>query len=215
MDEGADRAGPDGRAERPDEARTGPVTGDPGTSAGERRARRFRWAMPSSLVLVGIVVGVLVATASPTAPTTSQAAGSGRDGAPASPGQQGSGATTTTALATVPAIPPSTQPPPSTAPTTTAPLAATSGVLIRVTGTGQASLTVVDGANESQFNDVALPWTTTLTDTPSSVVVSAQSSDGSDSAGIACAVDVAGTSPVTDASTGPFATVSCATTPDE
>ena len=86
------------------------------------------------------------------------------------------------------------------------------GVGIQVTGTGQASLTVVDGANESQVNDVTLPWSTVLVDSPSSVNVSVQSSDGSETSTISCEIDGPGITPVSDSSSGPFATVSCGTT---
>jgi len=50
-------------------------------------------------------------------------------------------------------------------------------------------MTVVDGATESQVNKVTLPWSTVLTDSPSSVNVSAESSDGSDGATISCQID--------------------------
>ncbi len=97
-------------------------------------------------------------------------------------------------------------------PPTTTPVIPPNGVGIQVTGTGQASLTVVDGATESQVNDVTLPWSTVLTDSPSSVNVSAESSDGSDGATISCQIDGPGVSPTSNASSGPFATVSCGTT---
>ena len=86
------------------------------------------------------------------------------------------------------------------------------GVGIQITGTGQASMTVVDGATESQVNDVTLPWSTVLTDSPESVDVSAQSSDGSETTTISCEIDGPGITPTGDSSSGPFATVSCGTT---
>lgn len=192
---------------------------------------RNRWVAVCGAVSLVVVTVAVLGVASPTAPATRPAAssagpspvhaaapGTATTGPPATGGEPAPSTTTPTTVppttvppTTVPA-PPSTVAPPSTLPAATAPAVPANDVGIQVTGTGQASMTVVDGATQSQVNDVTLPWSTVLTDSPSSVNVSAQSSDGSETATIACEVEGPGITPTANSSSGPFATVSCGTT---
>jgi hypothetical protein len=194
-------------------------------SVGERFDRRYWWVAASGLVLLAVVVTAVLGSASPTARATLEApgpvarpsgvstSGPGRPTSAVGASPTSTPSTTRPPPTTLPApTPSSTEPPTPTAPTTTAPAVPPNGVGIQVTGTGQASLTVVDGANESQVNDVALPWSTVLVDSPPSVNVSVQSSDGSETSTISCEIDGPGITPVSDSSSGPFATVSCGTT---
>ena len=180
------------------------------------------WIAACGLVLVAVVIAAALGSATPTARATPQTSGpvgstsppvltappAGVTGAPPSP----LSAPSSTVPPPVTAAPSTPTPTDTTSTTTAAPAVPPNGVSVRVTGTGQASLTLVDGAAESQVSDVTLPWVTTLTDSPASVNVSAQSSEGSDLATISCAIDAPGTSPVTNVSSGPFAVVSCGAT---
>ena len=83
-------------------------------------------------------------------------------------------------------------------------------VNISVTGVGSANdITVLDGSQETQHNSASLPWSTTLTDNPADVGVTAQSGDGSSAATISCEIDMPGLAPVKNTSTGAYAVVDC------
>jgi hypothetical protein len=132
---------------------------------------------------------------------------------------------TTKSVATVPLT---TQPLPTlpTTTTSTVPLAPTT-ITLTVTGSGTAlSITVLDGTDESQHNDEALPFTTTITGAvPPVVGIGAQASGGSSSTTIGCEIEIsapgvpsnpAGGPPqvlTTNSSTGPYAVVDCTTDP--
>lgn len=97
-----------------------------------------------------------------------------------------------------------------------APAASHSGpVSISVTASGglpgaeASSLSILDGSQQTQHNAAVLPWSTTLTDNPADVGVTAQTSDGSPTAGISCEIDMPGQAPIKNTSTGPYAVVDC------
>jgi hypothetical protein len=71
------------------------------------------------------------------------------------------------------------------------------------------NITILDGSQESQHNGQTLPYTTTLTDNPPIVGISAQTSSDEDLAAISCEIDRPGQPPVTNKSTGPYAVVNC------
>ena len=83
-----------------------------------------------------------------------------------------------------------------------------------VTGTGvtkAGNVTYGVGANSSQANDVALPWSKDATSTDSFLIVSLVAQSGSGKAGkINCKVTVDGKVVVENSSEGPYAVVTCA-----
>ena len=89
----------------------------------------------------------------------------------------------------------------TTTPTTTTPI-------FTGTGTGPADITIDEGGQEVQNNDVSLPWSSNGPATGpffGFVSMEAQTEDGSDSATISCSI--LGGPPNT--STGPYAVVTC------
>jgi hypothetical protein len=89
---------------------------------------------------------------------------------------------------------------------------------LTITGTGPAgTVTIGDGTQISQHNDVALPYTYTLPDNPNFASINAQTSSGSPSATISCSIsggNVPGSGTVTNNSTGAYAVVQCSTALD-
>ena len=84
-----------------------------------------------------------------------------------------------------------------TAPNPTTTTTAPPVITMTISGTGPAvDVTVVDGPDESQHNDVALPYSVTLQDMPEIAGINAQTSSGSPSATISCTVDYPGRDPV-------------------
>ena len=122
-------------------------------------------------------------------------------------GKGATGVPPTSALGLAPTTSSSSTAPP--APTVPYPTSAPNGIVIRVTGTGEASVTIIDGTNPPTQSDETLPYMRTLTDSPSSVSVSAESSDPSPSASIACEIDAPGVRPATDSAMGAFSVVTC------
>ena len=85
---------------------------------------------------------------------------------------------------------------------------------ISVTGdqSAQTIVTVEMGGSEQQHTGV-LPYSQTISGRPFVVSVVAQSQDSSSSASVTCTITATGMTPVTNTSSGAFATVTCAATP--
>ena len=103
---------------------------------------------------------------------------------------------------------------PSPAPTTPAPTTTTTTAppmaTFTVTGTGPANdITILNGSQETQHNDVALPWSYSTSDYSSILGLTAQTDSGSASATITCTINSPDSGPVTNTSTGPYAVVDC------
>jgi len=96
----------------------------------------------------------------------------------------------------------------ATTTTTTPPPTTTTTPIFTVTGTGPADITIDEGGQEVQNNDVSLPWSSNGPITGPCfgfVSMDAQTEDGSDSATISCSI--LGGPPNT--STGPYSVVTC------
>jgi hypothetical protein len=83
-----------------------------------------------------------------------------------------------------------------------------SGVVLKVTGSGSADLTLQEGSNTSHLTDVPLPWSETVADNPAGVGVTATGRSGSPST-ISCELDRPGQSPDTSSSSGTHPVVTC------
>lgn len=105
--------------------------------------------------------------------------------------------------------PPTTNPPTTTAPTTAPPTGDT--VVVTGTGTSASSIAVLVGGQESEHNDVSLPFSMPVP-WGHGIVVTAQTADGSSTASITCHIDGSdGAELVSNTSTGPYAVVTCTT----
>lgn len=80
-------------------------------------------------------------------------------------------------------------------------------------GAAGATVTVLDGPESSQHANIALPFTTSITDSPRVVGVAAQSEDDSSLATISCEIDVPGKEPIQQSSSGAFSVVDCSAVP--
>lgn len=84
------------------------------------------------------------------------------------------------------------------------------GTLLTVVGSGgTASVTVLDNGDQTQHNDQAIPYTTTVPDSVSEVELEAQTDDDSPSATVTCSITKPGQAPVTNTSTGAYSVVTC------
>ncbi len=101
-----------------------------------------------------------------------------------------------------------------TTPPTTSSTAAPQVVTMKASGTGPASdITLLVGSQESQHNNVALPYATTEPMSQLDYGITVQDGSGLSSATISCEIDIPGSAPVMQTSTGAYAVVTCSATP--
>lgn len=103
---------------------------------------------------------------------------------------------------------------PATTASTTQPVVTTTttapGTVLTVTGASPATqVTINVGAQQTQHTGVPLPWSETLTADPGIVVLLAQTGSGDPSATVTCSIAPPAQRPVTNTSTGAYATVTC------